>query len=251
MDVFYYGQNINSGDVSEIAAKQGNIIFSSLIDTDTGFVQAGPGALFVQAGGYISLGSATSGIQSVGNYFNSILGNKGSDLIILSGYNKEMTPSDIETFFDTIRTAGTQYSTLMAEGNKDEADSVLQTVRTQTIEPLLGSPSGSGDINMTSSQISTNSGKDNIYIIANGMLDIGKSTFFEKETDRAKTGIFTAAGGAINIFAGKDVDVNESRVMTFEGGDITVWSDYGNVNAGRGSKEEVIASPPYDEPIYG
>jgi hypothetical protein len=44
------------------------------------------------------------------------LGVKGSDLIILSGYNKEMTPSDIETFFDTIRTAGTQYSTLMAEG---------------------------------------------------------------------------------------------------------------------------------------
>ncbi|HUN55821.1 MAG TPA: filamentous hemagglutinin family protein [Smithella sp.] len=251
VDVFYYGQNVNSGDISEIIATQGNIIFSALDNTaDTGFVQAGPGALFVQAGGYISLGNAVSGIQSVGNYFNPVLGEKGSDLIILSGYNKEMTPSDVETFFDTIRAAGTEYSTLMAEGNKDEADSVLQQVRTQTITPLLGSPSGSGDIDMTTSQISTNSGKDNIYIIANGKLDIGKSTFFENEADRAKTGIFTAGGGAINIFAGEDVNVNESRVMTFEGGDITVWSDYGNINAGRGSKEEVVASPPHLEPIY-
>ena len=38
--------------------------------------------------------------------------------------------------------------------------------------------------------------------------------------------------------------MNESRVMTFEGGDITVWSESGNINAGRGAKEEVIASPP-------
>jgi filamentous hemagglutinin family protein len=249
-DVFYYGQNISSGDVSEIVAQKGNILFSITENpTDTGFVQSGPGVLLVQAGGYISLGNASDGIQSVGDYLNPALGVKGSDLIILSGYNKEMTPSDIETFFDTIRTAGTQYSTLMAEGNKDEADSVLQTVRTQTIEPLLGSPSGSGNIDMTTSQISTNSGKDNIYIIANGKLDVGKSTFFEKEADRAKTGVFTAAGGAINIFVNGDVNVNESRIMTFEGGDITIWSDSGNINAGIGSKEEVVASPPHEVAI--
>jgi hypothetical protein len=103
---------------------------------------------------------------------------------------------------------------------------------------------------MTTSQISTNSGKDNIYIIANGQLNVGKSTFFENEADRAKTGIFTAGGGAINIFVNGDANVNESRVMTFEGGDITAWSDSGNINAGRGSKEEVIASPPHASPIY-
>ena len=251
VDLFYYGQNINSGDVSEIAARKGNIIFTALSDPNsTGFVQGGPGVLFVQAGGSINMGNASEGIQTVGNYLNPILGSKGSDLIILSGYNKEMTLTDVGTFFDTIRTAGTEYSTLMASGDKAAADSVLNQVRTQTIEPLLGSPAGSGDINMTTSEISTNSGKDNIYIIANGQLNVGKSTFFENEADRAKTGIFTAGGGAINIFANGDVNVNESRVMTFEGGDITAWSDSGNINAGRGSKEEVIASPPHVYPIY-
>ena len=118
--------------------------------------------------------------------------------------------------------------------------------KTQTVAPMLSSPSapsGSGNIEMTSSQISTTSGKDNIYIIAAGELDVGKSTFFNNAADVQKTGIFTAGGGAINILTNEDVNVNESRVMTF-GGDITVWSESGNINAGRGAKEEVIASPP-------
>jgi filamentous hemagglutinin family protein len=240
-DVFYYGQNINSGDVSEIVARQGNIIFSVLTDRDTGFVQGGPGVLLVQAGGSINLGNASEGIQTVGNYLNPILGSKGSDLVILSGYNKDVTLADAESFFDKLRNE-------IKSG--DSYDESSQKAREDIIPLLgLGSPSGSGDIYMTTSQISTNSGKDNIYIIANGKLDIGKSTFFENEADRAKTGIFTAEGGAINIFAIGDVNVNESRVMTFEGGDITVWSDSGNINAGRGTKEEVIASPPHPSPI--
>lgn len=36
----------------------------------------------------------------------------------------------------------------------------------------------------------------------------------------------------------------ESRVMTFLGGDITVWSDTGSIKAGRGSKTAVDTSPP-------
>ena len=248
--LYYFGQNINSTDVSEIAAIQGNINFGIQSSTpnpsNTGAVQAGPGSLFIQAGGSITLGDA-KWIQTVGGAYNPILGTKGSDLIIIAGYNKDMTESDIETFFNTIRTAGTDYSTDMAAGEKDEADQLLQNTRTGTITPLLGSPSapsGSGNIEMTTSQISTNSGKDNIYIIAAGELDVGKSTFFSNAADVQKTGIFTAGGGAINIFTNGDVNVNESRVMTFEGGDITVWSESGNINAGRGAKEEVIASPP-------
>jgi len=38
--------------------------------------------------------------------------------------------------------------------------------------------------------------------------------------------------------------------MSFEGGDIIVWSDSGNIYAGRGAKAEVIASPPHASPIF-
>ncbi|NLI81626.1 MAG: filamentous hemagglutinin family protein [Deltaproteobacteria bacterium] len=38
--------------------------------------------------------------------------------------------------------------------------------------------------------------------------------------------------------------MNESRVMSFKGGDITAWSDRGNINAGRGSRTAVNVNPP-------
>ncbi|MGA9110651.1 MAG: filamentous haemagglutinin family protein [Smithella sp.] len=244
--LYYFGQNINSTDVSEIAAIQGNINFSIQSSDpnplNTGVVQAGPGTLFIQAGGSITLGNA-QWVQTVGGSYNPILGTKGSDLIIIAGYNK-YTPADIENFFDTINTMAQNYTILMDAGQTDQANELLQQTKTQTVAPMLSSPSGSGNIEMTSSQISTTSGKDNIYIIAAGELDVGKSTFFNNAADVQKTGIFTAGGGAINILTNGDVNVNESRVMTFEGGDITVWSESGNINAGRGAKEEVIASPP-------
>ncbi|OGP12495.1 MAG: hypothetical protein A2052_00850 [Deltaproteobacteria bacterium GWA2_54_12] len=250
LDIFYYGQNITPDDMSQIRAKQGDILFSVQGSAnDTGLVQAGPGGLILQARGSITLGNSR-GIQAVGNAFNPVLGTQGSALVILSGYDRDMTSAEAGTFFDELRKAGTDYSTLMAGGNKDQADQVIQQTRAETIEPYIGSPSGSGNVNMTTSQISTVSGKNNIFIIANGQLDVGKSTFFNSETERQATGIFTAGGGAINIFANGDVNVNESRVMTFFGGDITVWSDQGNVNAGRGSKTEVSASPPEKVPVY-
>ena len=54
----------------------------------------------------------------------------------------------------------------------------------------------------------------------------------------------TEAGGTINVFATGDVNVDESRVMTFQGGDITVWSDRGDINAGKGNKATINAGSP-------
>ena len=39
--------------------------------------------------------------------------------------------------------------------------------------------------------------------------------------------------------------------MTFQGGNITVWDDMGSINAGRGSKTAVTASPPVTTTING
>jgi hypothetical protein len=65
------------------------------------------------------------------------------------------------------------------------------------------------------------------------------------------TGIWTGGGGSLNVFARQDINVNESRIMTYYGGDITVWSDEGNINAGRGSRTAVSASPPRRQTING
>jgi filamentous hemagglutinin len=238
-DIYYLGQNINPSDVSMIRAG-GDITFSYLVtDAQTGLAQGGPGILLLDAGGQLDLGSS-GGVQSIGDSNNSILGSQGSKLVIVSGYTIPDITSTAAEFFDTLRTeikSGDSYD----QSTQNAADIIAQT---------LGTPTGSGDINMTSSQISTLSGASDIYIISSGKLDVGKSSFFTNEADVQKTGIFTAQGGAINIFAIGDVNVNESRVMTFFGGDITIWSESGDINAGRGSTTEVNASPPQKVPVW-
>jgi filamentous hemagglutinin family protein len=137
------------------------------------------------------------------------------------------------------------YKKLTSGGNTKDANELLQNTRTNAITPLLKpEDAGTGNINMTSSQIATAIGQSNIYVIANGSLNLGQTALPISGKVNNKTGITTAGGGDINIFARQDVNVNESRVMTFYGGDITVWSGEGSINAGRGSRTAVSAQPP-------
>ncbi|HUI66752.1 MAG TPA: filamentous hemagglutinin family protein [Nitrospirota bacterium] len=277
-NITYEGQNIAPDDISMIQAGR-DISMQYVKASDSaaqgGLIQGGPGTFLIQAGGSIDLGSLSGGIQEIGNGNNPALatGATGrSSLVVLSGYGFDQSSADIEAFFKTIRDAGDQYAKLMAQGSRDEADQLLQTTRQDTIEPLLGKPSGPGDINMTSSQISTSNAASDISIIANGDLNLGKTALPSATAVNTTSGITTANGGAINIFTVKDVNVQESRVMTFFSlqdmidngitaddiqsgkatfGDITVWSDQGSINAGRGSRTAVSASPPKLVPVPG
>jgi hypothetical protein len=147
-------------------------------------------------------------------------------------------------FFDDLRQAGRNYSDRLAAGENDLAQEIIRTTREGVIQPFLDATrSGEGRINMTLSQVSTVSGKDDIFMMAGGSFDVGKSAFIT-DAERQATGIYTSAGGAINLFAENDLNVNESRVMSYRGGNITVWSNLGDVNAGRGSKTAINAEPP-------
>ncbi len=97
--------------------------------------------------------------------------------------------------------------------------------------------SAAGNIDMVRSQIATRSGGD-ISIIAKGDISVGQSVF-SSSADKESTGINAMFTGDIDVFAIGDVNVNEARLMTWLGGDIGVWSDQGNINAGRGSRTEV------------
>jgi filamentous hemagglutinin family protein len=95
-----------------------------------------------------------------------------------------------------------------------------------------------GNIDMVRSQIATKSG-GNISIIAAGEFNVGQSVL--SNTSGEGTGINAMNIGDINVFAVGDVNVNEARLMSWLGGDISVWSDGGDINAGRGSRTEVNA----------
>jgi filamentous hemagglutinin len=248
LNIYYQGQNVAPSDVTTITAA-GNITLSSTPEantTNSGIQVTGPGYLVVQAGGSIDLGT-TGGIQSLGNSFNPGLASlypQGASVMVISGFTRDISWDDATAFFDALRNEGTEYSKLQAEGDTADAQEVIKETRKTVIEPFIGDSAtkGAGDINMTTSQISTLAGGD-IYVFSNGKINVGQTAFVTSAQTQS-TGIFTGHGGDINIFSVKDVNVNESRVMTFFGGNITMWSDTGNINAGRGSTTEIDASPP-------
>ena len=266
-NLIYVGQNIASTDLSTITA--GRDIYYDMVGTasDAGYSytygnfnlvnikygvieQGGPGALMVLAGSNIYLGT-TAGIQSVGNADNPLLSSTtASDVIVAVGAKNALQAtaegvSSVQAFFDDdgpngLQAAGTDYSSLQAEGNTAAAQQIIIQARNGIIRTLFDAPpsDGSGTLSMTQSQISTANGKGDIYLVTSGDLNVGTSAL-SSNVNVGTSGIYTSGGGAINIFSGGNINVNESRVMTFLGGDITTWSDQGNINAGRGSRTAV------------
>ena len=249
-NLFISTQNQTAGDLTSITAG-GDILFAQnpLVTADSGIEHAGPGSLVVSAGGSIDLGNS-NGIRTVGNSYNSYLASDGSDLVLLAGTSdSRMLPDEASALFKGLREAGEEYNTLVAEGKKDEAEAAIREAREELVAPLFrNAPQGSGTINMVSSQISSVSENADIYIFAGNKINVGRTSLTQKAGTAGgttkQTGIFTARGGAINVLSIGDINVNQSRIMTFFGGDITLWSDQGDINAGRGSKTSVSASPP-------
>ena len=112
-----------------------------------------------------------------------------------------------------------------------------------------------GDIVMQDATIRTDGGGD-INIIAPGgrvqqtplnfsqSAPPGDETAIEP-TDPATSGIVTLTSGSINALASGNYDVNSSRTLTVFGGDILIWSSYGNIDAGRG-RRDVFSAPPVE-----
>ena len=88
----------------------------------------------------------------------------------------------------------------------------------------------------------------NINIFApNGSVDVGLSKSqleaLEISKDASELGILTFGNGDINAAVAKDFNVNESRTIPLAGGDLSVWSTAGDVDAGRGARN-VSEKPP-------
>jgi hypothetical protein len=57
-------------------------------------------------------------------------------------------------------------------------------------------------------------------------------------------GILVLGPGAVEGFANDSFAVNQSRVLTLEGGDIILWASNGDIDAGKGAKSASGAPPP-------
>lgn len=109
----------------------------------------------------------------------------------------------------------------------------------KAIAALFSGPA-SGNITAWARDIRTKNG-GNISLFAPG----GGLSLASISTGSSLTppGIITESGGAINIFTQQSVDIGIGRIFTLRGGDITIWSDKGDIAAGFSAKT-VASAPP-------
>jgi filamentous hemagglutinin len=97
-----------------------------------------------------------------------------------------------------------------------------------------------GDINLTSREVKTSNGGDIDMIVPGGQVTVGVDQADGQAVDQ---GILTVDGGNVNIFGSGSVLVGTSRIFTLHGGNETIWSTNGNIDAGASSKT-VVSAPP-------
>ena len=97
----------------------------------------------------------------------------------------------------------------------------------------------SGNLEMTTTAIGNSGWLGGIQLTIGGTLDLGLQSLFGDANNVAR-GIFTTSAGDINVTAGGDIDVDGSRIAAYDGGNVTVISQHGDVNAGSGGNGDVV-----------
>jgi len=117
-----------------------------------------------------------------------------------------------------------------------------------------------GDLQMLTSTIAAEGGGDVNVISTGGSMDLGSEGLFNSQGNSANTvvsnghlglGIYTTGGGNVNVTALGDVDIDGSRIATFNGGNIFVESLTGSVNVGNGGSDLNTVDDFYVNPVTG
>jgi hypothetical protein len=115
---------------------------------------------------------------------------------------------------------------IVSQGPRANPALVSQFTRGTDINVLLG-----GELNMFSTTISSLNG-GNVTVIADGSAKIGSKDF--SGNNLTARGIFTTDPSDVTVIAQGNIDINGSRIAAYDGGDITIRSLEGNVDAGTG-----------------
>ena len=104
----------------------------------------------------------------------------------------------------------------------------------------------SGNLDMFSTSISSyNGGAVNVNVAGNA--NIGSTSF--AGNDQVARGIFSVQKSDVNVITGGDININGSRIAAYDGGNLTVESLDGNIDAGTGGRGSVTVEEVYVDPI--
>ncbi|MEI6779560.1 MAG: filamentous hemagglutinin N-terminal domain-containing protein [Verrucomicrobiota bacterium] len=103
----------------------------------------------------------------------------------------------------------------------------------------------SGNLDMFSTTISSLNGGE-ISVTAGGNIKVGSRSI--AGNDSVARGIFTVDQSDVTVVAGGDISVNGSRIAAYDGGNVTVRSLTGKVDAGTGANGYVAVEKIYVDP---
>jgi len=243
---------------------------------------AGPGRLELLAGGSIDLGTS-AGILSIGDTGNAVLDDAGAAVTLLVGLGREgaafgafadrylaplgdyadelaaylqnfvvdlsLTPLQtfkrlanvdqrpflLDVFFTELRESGIAATTGVVDG----FERGFEAIRT-----LFPSDLYRGDLTSLFSRIATIDGGDITLLVPGGLVNAGVASASAIVKTPEQLGIVVQREGDLAGFVDGDFIVNQSRVFALDGGDITIWSSRGDIDAGRGAKTALSVPPP-------
>lgn len=252
-------QHAHASDVSSIVAG-GDIRYDYQTVAEPGKVKAvtdhylginvtGPGGIEVVAGKSIDLADS-GGIVTRGNLENPYLPEGGATIMVAAGatpdydslraflkVGKEIGDAALrQRFFKLLRDYGKE-----AQATGDESHYEKGRLLAKALFPT--EKIGKGDIKLSVSQIKTEQGGGIHAFAPGGSIQVGVAApALSKKA--SQQGIFTIRDGEIFAFVANNFLVNQSRVFTLDGGDIMIWANRGNIDAGSGSKTLISTPPP-------
>ncbi len=272
------GQNLSVSDTTRILAGR-DIVYNTQINAD-GVVFSndnqvqlgGAGQLQIFAGRNINLG-ASAGVQTIGNIFNPVLDSTGASISLAAGLSDTVDIVGFIKKYETDPKYKEQLQALKQLNDEDKAkklDVLLKVLFEEikqsassaaaapeakrsklyqrgfdAIQALFPGKKYAGDLSFVFSQIKTLDGGDINLVAPGGKIDVGLAGQLggiRKKTDQL--GVVVQQQGNLNSYSQGDFNVNQSRVFTLGGGDITVWSSKGSIDAGKGAKSAIAAPPP-------
>jgi len=243
VDFGFRVQHRSTPDISLLRA--GRDVIDTTVPTVGGnpvdHVVTGPGRIAVIAGRNVDLGNS-GGLVTRGNLDNPYLAEGGARIEVSAGIPLGAPSSPT-----------TSAEKLSGEANRAFFAGLVAAAREPglknfdaAIARVFPSLAATGDIVLTGSQVRTEQGGSIDLFAPAGSVDVSliRVPDFIAYRNQGSLGIFTIRGGDIRALVKNNFAVNTGRVFSLRGGDISLVSQYGNIDAGRGAKTASSAPPP-------
>jgi hypothetical protein len=217
--------------------------------------------LIVEAGVKLPTGLSSTGVLALEQFVNTILsGVDGatylSELADTMTYSGDPLPGtitaasfdsgstqlsaeekaklELQLFYIVLRDTGRNHNKAGSSGFGNYATGEA------AIKTFFGNSDAKGDVITWSEEIATlNGGNINVFAPGGGVTLASTAS----QGNQTPPGIITEGGGGINIYTRDDVSIGNGRIFTLRGGDIMIWSNFGNIAAGSSSKTVQTAPP--------